>query len=177
MMLMSRAPMSENCNVRGIGVADMVSVSTLVFIWRSFSFTATPNFCSSSIISRPRSFHFTCLPMSLWVPMSMSMRPCARSSSTCRVCLVERARERYSTLTGSSLSLLRKVWKCWNASTVVGTSTATCLESQAALKAARIATSVLPKPTSPHTRRSIGRARSMSDFTSLVALSWSGVSS
>ena len=35
-------PAGENCSVRGIGVADMVSVSTLVFSLRSFSFVATP---------------------------------------------------------------------------------------------------------------------------------------
>ena len=39
----------------------------------------------------------------------------------------------------------------------MGTSTATCLPSCTALNAARMATSVLPKPTSPQTRRSIGR--------------------
>ena len=43
----------------------------------------------------------------------------------------------------------RKVLKCCCASTVVGTSTATCLPSITALNAARMATSVLPKPTSP----------------------------
>ena len=45
---------------------------------------------------------------------------------------------------------------CWAESTVVGTSTATCLLSSTASKAARMATSVFPKPTSPHTSRSIG---------------------
>ena len=60
---------------------------------------------------------------------------------------------------------------------MVGTNTATCLLSTAALKAARIATSVLPKPTSPQTSRSIGRALSISCFSSCVAFSWSGVSS
>ena len=50
-----------------------------------------------------------------------------------------------------------KVLKCWRASSVVGTTTATCLPLMAAMKAARNATSVLPKPTSPQTRRSIGR--------------------
>ena len=40
----------------------------------------------------------------------------------------------------------RKVLKCCCASTVVGTSTATCLPSITALNAARMATSVLPKP-------------------------------
>ena len=40
-----------------------------------------------------------------------------------------------------------------------------------ALKAARRATSVLPKPTSPQMRRSIGRGDSMSCFTSAMAAS------
>ena len=57
-----------------------------------------------------------------------------------------------------------------------GASTATCLPSWIALNAARIATSVLPKPTSPHSRRSIGYGRSMSALTSSMALRWSGVS-
>ena len=47
---------------------------------------------------------------------------------------------------------------CW-ARIVVGTSIITCLPSAAALTAARSATSVLPKPTSPQTSRSIGRSR------------------
>ena len=47
--------------------------------------------------------------------------------------------------------------KCWRASSVVGTTTATCLPVMAATKAARSATSVLPKPTSPQISRSIGR--------------------
>ena len=59
---------------------------------------------------------------------------------------------------------------------MVGTSTATCFPSCTALKAARTATSVLPKPTSPHTRRSIGRSASMSAVTSAMARAWSGVS-
>ena len=38
-----------------------------------------------------------------------------------------------------------------------------------ALKAARIATSVFPNPTSPHTKRSIGRSLSISALASWVA--------
>ena len=70
----------------------------------------------------------------------------------------------------------RKVRQCCSASTVVGTSMATCLPPVTALKAARMATSVLPKPTSPQIRRSIGRGASMSRLTSSMARSWSGVS-
>ena len=49
-----------------------------------------------------------------------------------------------------------KLVKCWRASRVVGATTATCSPAIAATKAARSATSVLPKPTSPQTSRSIG---------------------
>ena len=91
MMLMSRAPISENCRVRGIGVALIVSVSTFTFSWRSFSLVLTPNFCSSSMMSRPRSCHFTVLEISLCVPTTMSVLPSLRSSSNCLVSLAERA--------------------------------------------------------------------------------------
>ena len=56
-------------------------------------------------------------------------------------------------------------------SSVVGTSTATCLPSITALNAARTAISVLPKPTSPQISRSIGTGFSMSAFTSSIAVS------
>ena len=69
-----------------------------------------------------------------------------------------------------------KVPKCCWARIVVGTSIITCLPSEAALTAARSATSVLPYPTSPQTSRSIGRAASMSAFTASIASIWSAVS-
>ena len=69
-----------------------------------------------------------------------------------------------------------KVVKCCWAKSVVGTSTATCLPSWTALNAARTATSVLPKPTSPTITRSIGVGFSMSAFTASIAVSWSSVS-
>ena len=75
----SLAPMSENCSVRGMGVAVSVRVSTLVRICLSFSLTETPNFCSSSMMSSPRSLNFTLLPTSLCVPMMMSVLPSSRS--------------------------------------------------------------------------------------------------
>ncbi len=51
-----------------------------------------------------------------------------------------------------------KLLKCCCARIVVGQSTATCRPAVAMRNAARIATSVLPKPTSPQTSRSIGRS-------------------
>ena len=58
----SRDPINENCNVRGIGVAVRVSVSTETLICVSFSLAATPNFCSSSIINNPKSRNTMFLP-------------------------------------------------------------------------------------------------------------------
>ena len=55
-----------------------------------------------------------------------------------------RKREIISMLMGNCLKRFLKVSKCWKLSTVVGVSTATCLPSCTALKAARMATSVLP---------------------------------
>ncbi len=55
--------------------------------------------------------------------------------------------------------------KCWRASSVVGTVTATCLPAITARNAARSATSVLPKPTSPQISRSIGRPSARSSKT------------
>ena len=70
----------------------------------------------------------------------------------------------------------RKVAACCRAKSVVGQITATCDPDEAATNAARSATSVLPKPTSPHTSRSIGRPAARSSSTSAVARSWSSVS-
>ena len=68
-------------------------------------------------------------------------------------------------------------WKCCSARSVVGARMATCLPPVTAMNAARNATSVLPKPTSPQTRRSIGCGEIMSWMTAWIAACWSGVSS
>ncbi len=78
---------------------------------------------------------------------------------------------------GKPLKRSEKVLKCWRASKVVGTTTATCSPLMAATKAARSATSVLPKPTSPHTSRSMGRPDPKSPSTASMEVSWSSVSS
>ena len=67
--------------------------------------------------------------------------------------------------------------KCWRARSVVGATTTTCLPLMAAAKAPRIATSVLPKPTSPQISRSIGRPDARSSNVASMAFSWSSVSS
>ena len=100
----SRDPMSENCNVRGMGVAVSVSVSTLTLSCVSFSLAATPNFCSSSMTRSPRSWKRTFLPSILCVPIRMSIRPASRSARICLVSLADFVRFRYSIFTGKSRS-------------------------------------------------------------------------
>ena len=67
--------------------------------------------------------------------------------------------------------------RCCATSSVVGTSTATWRPPEAATKAARIASSVLPKPTSPHTTRSIGVGEVRSATIASEARRWSAVGS
>ena len=78
--------------------------------------------------------------------------------------------------TGRPLKRSVKVAKCWRASSVVGTTTATWKPSSAATKAALSATSVLPKPTSPHTSRSMGLPEARSSSTVPMLAVWSSVS-
>ncbi len=85
-------------------------------------------------------------------------------------------RETISTRTGKSRNRSRNVLKCCSARIVVGARSSACLPLTATANAARTATSVLPKPTSPQTSRSIGRGASRSSFTASIAASWSGVS-
>ena len=111
------------------------------------------------------------------MPMMTSTAP-VRTASTIAFCSRgDRNRLSISTRTGKAANRSWNTAKCCCARIVVGTSTATCFPSITALNAARTATSVFPYPTSPLTRRSIGRADSMSRFTSWIACHWSGVSS
>ena len=174
--LRSRAAISENCKVRGIGVAVSVSVSTFALISRSFSFAATPNFCSSSMISKPKFLNFSSLLKRACVPIKISILPSATEESISFFCFAVLKRFKKSTVTLNSLRRSRNVFACCTAKIARGTSIATCLPSAIALNAARTATSVLPKPTSPHTSLSIGIGFSISAFTSCVARNWSGVS-
>ena len=91
--------------------------------------------------------------------------------------LVERNRDSDSIRTGQSAKRSLKLLWCCCASRVVGTRTATCLPACTAAKAARMATSVLPKPTSPQTMRSMGWFEAMSSSTFWMASAWSAVSS
>ena len=97
------------------------------------------------------------LPSSAWVPTTMSIVPSAMPFLTAVSSLPVTSRDACPIFTGKPRKRSVKVFVCWRASSVVGTTTATCLPFMAATKAARSATSVLPKPTSPQISRSIGR--------------------
>jgi hypothetical protein len=174
---MSRIPRSDMWSVRGIGVAVIVSTSTLARSALSRSFTSTPNRCSSSTTSRPRFAKWMSLCASRWVPITMSTLLRASPSITSRSSAAEEKRESARIVKGNSENRAVKLRRCCSASTVVGTSTATWKPASTALKAARIAISVLPKPTSPQSSRSIGLAACMSALIASLAVSWSGVSS
>ena len=66
--------------------------------------------------------------------------------------------------------------RCWRARRSVGASSAACRPSSAAAASAQAATAVLPEPTSPWTRRSIGTARARSSRISSRVRAWSAVS-
>ncbi|MNY53333.1 hypothetical protein D3C86_1890790 [compost metagenome] len=84
--LRSRAPIREKCKVRGIGVAVNVKESTLARNSFNFSFTETPNFCSSSIIINPKSLNLTSLLTNLCVPMMISILPSANLAKVSLIC-------------------------------------------------------------------------------------------
>ncbi|MNS89231.1 hypothetical protein D3C72_1232370 [compost metagenome] len=177
MMEKSRKPSSAMPRVRGIGVAVRVSTSTSARSAFSASFWRTPNRCSSSMMTRPRRVNFTSSDSSLCVPMTMSMVPSAMPLNACVISLPLRKRDNSAMRTGQSAKRSAKVCACCSASRVVGARMATCLPPMTAMNAARSATSVLPKPTSPQTRRSIGLPEVMSLMTLWMASAWSGVSS
>ena len=164
----SLAPINENCKVLGIGVAVRVKVSMFDLKVFNLSLIETPNFCSSSITSSPISLNFTSLPTILCVPIKISTSPFSTflRISFCSLAVLNLLM--YSTVHGSPSSLLLNDFACCIAKIVVGTNMATCLLSATALKAALIAISVFPKPTSPHTNLSIGIVFSISCLTAIV---------
>ncbi|MNL31805.1 hypothetical protein D3C87_1536150 [compost metagenome] len=78
MRLMSRAPDRARYRVRGMGVALMVSTSTVALRCLRRSLWATPKRCSSSTTSRPRSLKATSLLSMRWVPTTTSTVPVSR---------------------------------------------------------------------------------------------------
>ena len=74
-ILISLIPTKDRCSVLGIGVAVRVKTSTSVLISLSRSLWATPNLCSSSITTNPRSLKNTSFCSNLCVPIQISTAP------------------------------------------------------------------------------------------------------
>jgi hypothetical protein len=90
MIDMSRMPTSDMFSVRGIGVAVIVRTSTFLRICLMRSLCATPNRCSSSTTSSPRSLKMTSFDSNRCVPTMMSILPEARPASASFVSCGER---------------------------------------------------------------------------------------
>ncbi len=144
MVDISRMPVIAISSVRGIGVADMVSTSTEARRALSCSLCSTPKRCSSSTMIRPRFLNRVDFASSRWVPITMSAVPSAACSRVSVASFGVWNRDSCLICTGNWLIRSVNVLKCCWASSVVGTSTATCLPSCTALNAARTAISVLP---------------------------------
>ena len=109
--------------------------------------------------------------------MTISASPLAIASRAALTSLAVLKRDSSTIFTGQSAKRSFQVSACCSASRVVGANMATCLPPITAKKLARKATSVLPKPTSPQTRRSIGLSLVISWITAAIAAVWSAVSS
>ena len=104
------------------------------------------------------------------MPITTSTVPSAIPARTALASRSLLKRDSTSTRTGRPTKRSATVSKCCCARTVVGTIIATWYPLATARKAARIATSVLPKPTSPETSRSMGTGRSMSARVASIAI-------
>ena len=164
----SRIPVTAISRVRGIGVADIAKTSTVVRIFLRDSFCSTPKRCSSSTMTRPRSLNCTSCERMRCVPTTTSTTPDVSSARISLLSFAVLKRDKPATLMGKPAYRSAKVLECCCTRSVVGTRTATCFPSCTALKAARIAISVFPYPTSPQMMRSIGYGRSISRFTSSI---------
>ena len=125
MMDNSRKPDKPIFNVRGIGVAVIVSKFTSVRNDFNCSLCFTPKRCSSSMITRPKFLNFTSFDNSLCVPMTISMRPSANNSSVSLVSLDDLKRDKPAIFTGQSAKRSMKSCTCCSANNVVGANNAT----------------------------------------------------
>ena len=107
--VISRAPISANCRVRGMGVAVRVSTSTVARNFFRRSLCWTPNRCSSSMIKRPRSLNSTSFETNRCVPMTISILPLFNFSRICFCSALVRNRESISTFTGKFSKRSRNV--------------------------------------------------------------------
>ena len=106
----SLIPVRLISSVRGIGVAVSVRTSTLLFKDFIFSLWDTPNRCSSSIISKPRSLYSMSSDRSRCVPITRSTSPSLTLEMISLASFWAMNLLSTSTFMGKGLSLSVKVW-------------------------------------------------------------------
>lgn len=97
----SRMPVTAISRVLGIGVADIVRTSTFARSFFSCSLCSTPNRCSSSTMTRPRSLNLVSEENRRCVPMTMSTEPSRRPSRVAFDSVSVWKRDNARTLTGN----------------------------------------------------------------------------
>ena len=173
MIEMSRSPESDMCRVRGSAGPRARARRPRQRAYEPFC--ATPKRCSSSRITSPSSFGITSRERIRGPDQHLHLSVAE---------LVEDARLVGARAeAGQSSRRVRKVAVALAESVPVllgedrrRAENEVCFPFRAAANAARTATSVLPKPTSPQTSRSIGRGASRSSLTASIARIWSSVS-
>ena len=108
--------------------------------------------------------------------MTISTVPFAKPFRVPCVSRLALNRDKDATFTAKSAKRSLKTCVCCSTKSVVGANTATCLPPETATNAARKATSVLPKPTSPQINLSIGLSVIKSRIVAIIAAAWSSVS-
>ena len=160
-VLTSRSANSVIASVRGIGVALIISRCGSSSPW-SCSLLAqreplcTPKRCCSSTIARPRRAKRTCSWITACVPTTSAASPDAdlREHRVARLALA--AAGEPGDLRRAARASRRACAKCCSARISVGAISAHCQPASIASAAASAATTVLPEPTSPCSRRCIG---------------------
>ena len=167
-------------SVRGIGVAVITSWCGTWLpdspLSRSARRWCTPKRCCSSTIASASEAKATLSCISACVPTTTWARPLAISSRAAARALPVTLPASQATRRPRGSSQARKLPRCCSASSSVGAISATWRPASTALAAASAATTVLPLPTSPCTRRSIGSGRAMSLLTSSSTRCWAPVS-
>ena len=164
------------CKVRGIGVAERVRTSTVALSDLSHSLSSTPNRCSSSITTRPRSLKVTSFWTIRWVPIRMSTPPVFVRLRTSLTSDLGRNRLTASTVNGNSAILAEKLRWCCSARIVVGHQHGDLLAGVDRLERGAdgdLGLAVADVAADQAVHR-LGLA--MSSLTDSIAESWSGVS-
>ena len=179
----SRSPYTVMATVRGIGVAVITSTcGGVAALLRNASRCSTPNRCCSSTTTSPRSKNWTVFSQQRVGPdddagiadADVEQRLAPRGgalidpvTSATRVASSAAPSSPCRPSGPSSASIDRA---CCCASTSVGASNAACPPESTTASIARSATTVLPDPTSPCSRRCIGTGRARSAISSVAHL-------